>query len=243
MISLWGIYLFSGIDSSLFWSWALQIFYLLDSSFRQRADILHKILLLVLISLFPFILSTRLIFNPHSFLLPSFLRQHILFTEASIYQGCARLTPPMPPFCLQCQAVSSWMPALGSCQSLGPAVLLLPEQAVAQGEMERLHTPSFIARDQPYLSFPSLVQRPDSPAAFCVNLNSLVGRTFDLGHPGREQQFPWAVEEQSGHSWEMLAPEENWQTRADSAACLLSFTPFPLKDVSLPFAVSFPSTD
>lgn len=145
-------------------------------------------MLLVLISLFPFFLATRLIFNPHSFLLPSFLHQHILFTEASIYQGCARLTPPMLPFASS--AVSSWMPALGSCQSLGPAVLLLPEQAVAQGEMERLHIPSFIARDQPYLSFPSLVQRPDSPAAFCVNWNSLLGRTFDLGHPGREQQFP-----------------------------------------------------
>lgn len=154
------------------------------------SDILHKIMLLVLISLFPFFLSTRLTSNPHSFFLPSFLWQHILFTKASIYQGCARLTPPMPHFCLQCQDVSSWMSALGNCPSLGPAVLLLPDQAVAQGEMERLHTLSFISRDQLCFSFPSLVQGPDSLAAFCVNLNSWWEEHLILGILEESSIFP-----------------------------------------------------
>lgn len=83
-------------------------------------------------------LSTRLTSNPLSFLLPSFLHQHVLFTKASIYQGLCKVDTTHASFCLRCQAVSSWVPALGSCQSLGPAVLLLPDQE-AQGETEGLH--------------------------------------------------------------------------------------------------------
>lgn len=167
-------------------------------------------------------LSTRLTFNPHSFLLPSFLHQHILFTEVSIYQGLWKVDTTFP-FQLQCQVSSSWVSALGNRQSLDPAVLLLPNQAVAQGEMERLHTPSFIASNQPFLSFPSFVLGPDSPAALCVNLSSVVGRTLDLGHPGREGQFPCAVEnsQRSAGKCSLLRRTDQQELMQQLVFCLL----------------------
>lgn len=102
-------------------------------------------------------LSTRLTFNPHFFLLPSLLHQHILFTKTSIYQGLGKadtthgpFLPPVPGLLLM-GACSRKLSVPGSC-SPPPC-----RQAAAQGEMEGLNAPSFIASDQPYLSFPSLV--------------------------------------------------------------------------------------
>jgi len=69
---------------------------------------------------------------------------------------------------------------------------------------------------------------PDSPAAPWVNLNSLVGRTFALEQPGREQQFPYAIEEQSVHSWETLCFLEDKQELTGQAVTPICHS-FPCK--------------
>lgn len=144
------------------------------------------------------------------------------FTKVSIYQELWKVDTthtsvlPLVSSCLLLGACTGLLSVSGSCSPPPPRPKPRPvHRHRGLSEVEGLCARSLFANDEPKLSFPNLVLGPDSllpdsPSASFVNLNSLVGRTFALGHPGREQQFPYAIEEQSAHSWEMLHfSEEN----------------------------------
>lgn len=124
--------------------------------------------------------------------------------NSAFIKGYTRSAPPMPPFCLQCQVASSWVPALGKLSV--PRSCTPPLSRPGCSTWRGCPLPPAL----PVIThtFPNLLLGPDSPAAFCVNLNSLMGRRLDLGRPRREWWFPCAVEKQPAHSWEMLHSSE-----------------------------------
>lgn len=184
-------------------------------------------MLLVLISLCPFLfLSTRLTFNPHYFLLPSFLHQHILFTKLSVHQGLYKVSTPH----------ASLLPPVPGCLLMGacPRKLSVPRSCTPPPSRPGCST----WRGCPLLHCQwSAIPSP----AFCLGLTHLLpfvltwtiwrGEGWILGVLEESDGLP-VLWKSSQHTAGKSYTPQNWQTGADSAACFLSVTPFPVKDAS-----------
>lgn len=147
LFPLWSICLFPRVDSSLLWSWSLQVLQLLAGSFQapsgegvassrmpSMTSCCWCSFLSGLASSFPQGWFSALIYFFCPFF-SSFLRQLILFTKVGVEQELREVTTTHASLCFTSggRFAFLWVPALGCCQSLGPAVLPLPDQCAGAG--------------------------------------------------------------------------------------------------------------